>query len=450
MKLRNKIHLYTTVLFVVLLVLINTAVYFTFSRMMFTSELEQTEAEAENIVATLNDNQSSVPIAELLRAYVPVNGFVKIVMQDGAVKSAAASSGNSDLRDVSVPFYSEEVTRTTEYQGTKHALVSVPIILINGEVAALQVIESLETTDQNLHVLQIVLIVVTLIAIIPLFISARFLSNLITRPITSMTSTMQDIRESGRFKQLELPEKSKDELYVMGETFNEMITLLQANYEKQEQFVSNASHELKTPLTVIESYSSLLERRGRNDEALFDESVEAIHSEAVRMKNLTQQLLLLAKHDEYWNVDLTEIELSTFLQESMRAFEKAYKRRVGVSVEEGLSVLADAQKLKQLLYIFMDNARKYSEKEIQVDAFRKEGWAHIHIIDQGIGMSQEDLERVFERFYRVDKARTRKSGGFGLGLALAEDLARVMDAELLLHSEERAGTQAIIKLPLSQ
>ncbi|WP_079527012.1 sensor histidine kinase [Halobacillus hunanensis] len=450
MKLRNKIHLYTTVLFVVLLVLINTAVYFSFSRMIFTSELEQTEAEAEQIVATLNENQSGVPIRELLLAYSPINGIVQIVMKD-AIGPGAASPDHSSLRErSSVTFYSEEVSRIIDYQGTKHALVSVPIIWTNGEVAALQVTESLKAAEQNLNVLQIVLIVVTLIATIPLFISARFLSNLITRPITSMTSTMQDIRESGRFKQLELPEKSKDELYVMGETFNEMITLLQANYEKQEQFVSNASHELKTPLTVIESYSSLLERRGRHDEALFDESVEAIHSEAVRMKNLTQQFLLLAKHEEYWNVDLTEIKLSTFLQESMRAFEKAYKRRVEVSVEEGLNVLADAQKLKQLLYIFMDNARKYSEKEIQVDAFRNEGRAQIHIIDQGIGMSQEDLERVFERFYRVDKARTRKSGGFGLGLALAEELAQVMDAELLLHSEEKTGTKAIIKLPLSQ
>ncbi|MFD2922679.1 sensor histidine kinase [Halobacillus naozhouensis] len=449
MKLRNRIHLYTTVLFVVLLVLINVAVYFSFSRIMYSSELEQTETEAEQIVAALNSNQPSLPVSKLLRAYVPVNGIVQIVMKDD-VGPGSASPGYSSLREGSIPFYPEEVSKVIDYKETKHAMVSVPIIWSTGEVAALQVVESLKTTERNLQVLQIVLIIVTLVAIIPLFISARFLSNLITRPITSMTNTMQEIRESGRFKQLDLPEKSSDELYVMGETFNEMINLLQSNYEKQEQFVSNASHELKTPLTVIESYSSLLKRRGRQDAELFDESIEAIHSEAVRMKDLTQQLLVLAKHDEYWNADITDIELGAFLQESVRAFEKAYKRRVEVFVEEDLIVLADAQKLKQLLYIFMDNARKYSEEEVQVEAYREKDQAYIHITDYGIGISKDDLVRVFDRFYRVDKARTRKSGGFGLGLALARDLAQVMDAELHLHSEEKAGTKATIKLPLSQ
>ncbi|UOQ94297.1 HAMP domain-containing histidine kinase [Halobacillus shinanisalinarum] len=448
MRLTNKIHLYTTVLFVLLLVLINVAVYLSFSRMMYSSELEQTQAEAEQIVSGVN--QSNQKNKDLLLAYVPINGVVQIVSRSGDLTSAVTSPGYGYLYDDTVQFYSEEVTNLIEIRGTKNAMVSLPVIWKNGEVASLQVTESLAAIERNLNVLRIVLIVVTLLAIIPLFISARVLSKLITRPITSMTTTMQDIRESGRFKRLDLPKKSKDELYLMGETFNEMIDLLRTNYERQEQFVSNASHELKTPLTVIESYSSLLKRRGKNDGQIFDESVEAIHSEAVRMKDLTEQLLLLAKSDEQWNVDITKTNLERFLHETIRSYEKAYKRNVELHIDEDLTTLTDAQKLKQLLYIFMDNARKYSEDGIHVRVFKEKDYACIQIIDHGIGIAEADIERVFDRFYRIDKARSRKSGGVGLGLALAKDLAKAVGAELFLQSEEEVGTKATIKLPLSQ
>ena len=106
---------------------------------------------------------------------------------------------------------------------------------------------------------------VTLIALIPVLISSRFLSNFITNPVTSMIKTMTEIRQSGRFKTLKVEGSSKDELFQMGLTFNHMIELLEINFEKQQQFVSNASHELKTPLTIIESYASLLKRRGLNE-----------------------------------------------------------------------------------------------------------------------------------------------------------------------------------------
>ena len=136
----------------------------------------------------------------------------------------------------------------------------------------------MSATEEMLAVLRIVLIAVTIIAMIPVLISSTILSNFIARPIRWMINTMKEIQTSGQFKRLSLEEKSKDELVEMGKTFNHMIDLLQANFEKQEQFVSNASHELKTPLTVIESYASLLKRKGWQRPDLFDESIEAIHS----------------------------------------------------------------------------------------------------------------------------------------------------------------------------
>ncbi|MET3697903.1 signal transduction histidine kinase [Bacillus oleivorans] len=447
MKLRNRIHLYTSVLFIGLLILIHAAIYFSFSQMILKSELEQTTLEAERIMEALGQTEGSVPAADLLRAYVPINGMVRIVNPDGSQLTTVTAAEQEQLFDQPFAFQQSEQREIVEYDGIPHSFVSIPMIWMNGEIVNLQVNENLEAVADNLRVLQIVLLVVTVIATIPVLLSAGLLSNLLTKPISSMIETMREIRKSGHFKRIHLPKKSQNELYLLGETFNEMMDLLEKNYAKQEQFVSNASHELKTPLTIIESYANLLKRRGKEQPELFDESVEAIHSEAIRMKDLIQQLLLLAKHDEQWKVDITSISLTNFVEDSVRAFREGYKREVHLDVEEEVTIKADSQKLKQLIFILMDNARKYSEDQIQVRIRKEESKAVIEVIDRGIGIPATDLPRVFDRFYRVDQARRR--GGFGLGLSLAKELAEVMGAEIRLESKEGLGTYAQIWLPLT-
>ncbi|ARI76338.1 sensor histidine kinase [Halobacillus mangrovi] len=450
MKLTNKIHVFTTVLFVILLILINVTIYFSFKNIMFNTELGQAKQEAEQVLAGVSENQSAAATQDLLRAYVPPGGMLQIVLENNESDATVTAGNEQDLIEQDTQFYQQEITDVRSIDDSPYAFVALPIVWTDGEVASLQMTESMEAEAENLELLRIVLLVVTLLAIIPLFISARVLSNLITKPITSLIQTMDHIRGSGQFQRIETPKQSKDELYQMTETFNQMIDQLEANYERQEQFVSNASHELKTPLTVIESYSSLLKRRGKNDEALFKESVEAIQSEAERMRKLTQQLLLLAKQDEHWNMEWEDHALSEILQSTINAFEKAYEREVVFEVTNGLTVKTDEHKLKQLLYIFMDNARKYSDSSVDVRMDRVGNKARIVITDHGIGISKGHLEKVFDRFYQVDEARSRASGGFGLGLSLAKELAHVLGAEIQLDSEIGHGTSATILLPLSQ
>ncbi|KHE70154.1 cell wall metabolism sensor histidine kinase WalK, partial [Halobacillus sp. BBL2006] len=394
--------------------------------------------------------QNAAATQDLLRAYVPPDGMLQVVLQGGQSDETVTGGNHQELIDQETQFYQQEVTEVRSVEGTPFAFVAVPVIWTDGEVASLQLTESMEAEAETMELLRIVLLVVSLIAIVPLFISARILSNLITNPITSLIQTMNEIRGSGQFQRITPPKQSKDELYQMTEAFNQMIDQLASNYERQEQFVSNASHELKTPLTVIESYSSLLKRRGKNDEALFDESVEAIHSEAERMRELTQQLLLLAKQEEHWNMEWQHHSLTGILQSTVNAFEKAYQRDVRFEVNDEIELITDEQKLKQLLYIFMDNARKYSDDSIDVRVDQVGDKARVVITDSGIGISRDHLQKVFDRFYQVDEARTRSSGGFGLGLSLAKELAQVLGAEVQLDSEVEKGTKATILLPLSQ
>ncbi|WP_102271974.1 sensor histidine kinase [Cytobacillus massiliigabonensis] len=442
MKLRNKINLYTAVLFSVLLLLMNLSIYFLFSNLILESETSDVKEETEKIAEVFNQSTTMAEEGEFLRAYVPIDGMIRIIKPDRQGTLTTASPTEIELSKEDAIYYSGEVSKRLTINQRAYAFASMPIILSDGNVANLQMTKNMERAIENLKILRIVLITVTLIALIPVFISSRVLSDLLIKPVTSMIKTMTEIKQSGQFKRLPLEEKSKDELHEMGETFNHMIDLLETNFEKQKQFVSNASHELKTPLTVIESYASLLKRRGIQEPELFAESIEAIHSEAIRMRDMTEQLLLLAKHNEQWNLYLSEVNIYEFLKQTLHAFQNAYNRKIifNNELQPSLMVDTDEQKLKQLMYIFLDNARKYSDQAITVTAMIKDDQVFIQIRDQGIGIHKDELPKVFDRFYRVDKARNRKSGGSGLGLSLAKELSEVLDIKIDLESRESVGT----------
>lgn len=448
MKLRNKINFSTTFLFIALFIISNSTIYIVFSQQLVEREISESKEEAEKIVEGFNESLGTIAIDTLLRAYLPVDGMIQIVGSNEKPLSSVTSLSEKNLSTRAVHYFSNEKVEKVEFQGKYYSFVSMPIILADGEIGNLQVVKSIQRAVDDLAILRVVLIIVTILAMIPVIISSRLLSNVITRPITSLIETMTDIRKNGNFKRIEINDTSNDELHEMGETFNHMIDLLETNFEKQEQFVSNASHELRTPLTIIESYSSLLKRRGLNEPQLFDESVEAIHSESIRMKDMIEQLLLLAKHEEEWNIKVEKIDLGTHVGQTIKAFENAYHRKIDFQMsKEKIETLADDQKLKQLTFIALDNARKYSDDVITVEVGKKSDKPFIRIIDRGIGIPKQDLSKIFDRFYRVDKARSRKMGGSGLGLSLAKEIAVAMGANVHLDSIEGVGTTVTIELP---
>lgn len=440
MKLRNKINLYTSVLFIILLIVMNIFIYYLFSTLTMESELDQAYSEAELVVRGINESVGFIPQGDLLRSYVPADGMIRVVTEELTGPPPVTSSSEKELKTRTVKYYQEEMTENVEYAGQSYSFVSIPVIWENGEIVNLQITKSLQTEMNNLNILRWVLFIVTLAVIILVLLSTRFLSNLITTPITSLITTMGQIRESGEFKRIKNQGESKDELALMGDTFNHMIDILESNSKKQEQFVSNASHELKTPLTIINSYASLLKRRGKTEPEVFDEAVEAIQSEATRMKEMTEQLLLLARRNETWTIELALFSLAELAENLAKAFEKGYKREIILNIEKDITVEADRQKLNQLLYIFLDNARKYSEEAITLTVGLKEERPFLQISDRGIGIPKEDLPKVFDRFYRVDKARSRKLGGTGLGLSLAKELADALSLKVTMDSIEGMGT----------
>jgi two-component system, OmpR family, sensor histidine kinase ArlS len=449
MRLQTKIILSSTLLLFILLVVANSSVYFIFKKTMTDNAIERLQVESSDITEALKQtNNTSINQANLLRAYLPPNGMIRILPTEGKPLLVAIKD-QMDLQNHPYSFQSSEQTTVKHIDRHLYAVAHIPIIWTKGEIVSVEITEPLTDVEQSLQTLQVILIAASLVILIPTIIGSRILSQFILLPIQSLIQTMEEIQESRTFKTISRDASSKDELDQMANTFNNMMNLLEENYKKQEQFISDASHELKTPLTIIESYANMLKRWGVKRPEILEEGIEAIHSESIRMKQLTEQMLLLAKGDTQWELQKERFDLGATCLEIKKYLQQAFQRSISVHIKtEDPFIVADNKKIKQLLYILLDNAIKYSEKPIDLMITRHASSLVISIMDYGIGISKEDIAHVYERFFRVDKARTRKTGGSGLGLAIAAKIIAAHNGKIAIDSEEGKGTTVTIEFPI--
>lgn len=241
------------------------------------------------------------------------------------------------------------------------------------------------------------------------------------------------------------------EVRELAQTFNMMLSRLSDAWEQQRQFVSNVSHELRTPLTVVLGYLQSLLRRSTNLNDYQKEALETATSEAERTVHLLQDLLDLARADSgYMYYHLETLLLNDLVMEVAGMAEKFSNRFVKVKALEPVRAVADHDRLKQVLINLIDNAVKYSEPDQPIELIleRNEQQASIQVRDYGVGIILQDQSRIFERFYRVDEARARSTGGHGLGLAIAKTLAEGMGGNITVRSKPREGSLFTITLPL--
>ncbi|MCY8164420.1 two-component system sensor histidine kinase YkoH [Bacillus inaquosorum] len=440
MKLKTKIHLYTSISLLVLLILVHTAVYLIFSSALTSKDAARLADETDNIAEALHAAETEgVALQDMLQAYLPANGMVRVV--NGDQKAVMTITKEKEFKDFPLSFHSGETADVRKHDGKLFAEAAVPVIWTDGQVVSLQLVERLENTEESLFLLKIILIAASAAVCIASFFAGSLLARRIINPIRRLMMTMKDIQREKAFKTISLEGQSHDELYQMGLTFNEMAMMLKEHYDKQQQFVQDASHELKTPLTIIESYSSLMKRWGTKKPEVLEESIEAIHSEAVHMKKLTNQLLALAKSHKGLELDLKTIDLIEVSRAVMQTLQPVYQREILLETDkESLLVTADEERIKQLLTILLDNAIKYSEKAIVMTAGTRNGQPFLSVRDEGIGIPEEHIPHLFERFYRADEARNRKTGGTGLGLSIAKQIADEHGIELSVKSKPDQGT----------
>ena len=240
------------------------------------------------------------------------------------------------------------------------------------------------------------------------------------------------------------------EVKELAQTFNMMLSRLSDAWEQQRQFVSNVSHELRTPLTVVLGYLQSLLRRSTNLNDYQKEALETAASEADRTVRLLQDLLDLARADSgYMHYHLDSLVLNDLVAEVASMAEKFSNHLIQVNAKEPIEAIGDRDRLKQILINLIDNAVKYSEfnQPIELIVERVDQQAIIQVRDRGVGIPLQDQSRVFERFYRVDEARARSTGGHGLGLAIVKTLVEGMGGTITVRSKLGEGSAFTISLP---
>lgn len=290
--------------------------------------------------------------------------------------------------------------------------------------------------------------VITLISLVKVTIKTKK----ILRPIDDMNRTVKEITINNIDTRLNIL-GSQNELKDLANTFNEMLDRIQESYETQNQFVSDASHELRTPLTVIQGYAKMLNRWGKDDKAVLDESITAIESESESMKALIEQLLFLARGDkntQRFSKDIFKLNdlIDNLVKESNLIDEG--RHIIKCDVNDPININADRSLLKEALRVFIDNSIKYTKYggEITLSSYATGDKATIVIKDTGVGMSKEDLPKIFDRFYRADKSRARETGGTGLGLSIAKWIINKHGGTIDVTSKIDVGTTFMIKIPI--
>ena len=284
----------------------------------------------------------------------------------------------------------------------------------------------------------LILTAVTFIGLIFALIAGYVVSSRILKPIRDVTAAAQTIEAQKMDERLAIG-KAKDEVTELADTFNHMLDRLQESFKQQQRFISDASHELRTPVTVIMGYADMLKRWGADDKELLDEGITTIHSEAQNMQGLIEELLFLARADQNEQTLIkAPVELSEIIEEAA-AKAATQNRTVEILINDVGEIFADKDAISKMLRIFIDNAIKYSDGTVRIMSRRERSSMRVSIEDNGVGIAKEHHEKIFERFYRVDKARTTspdEKTTAGLGLAIAKAICEQNGWKISCESEK--------------
>jgi signal transduction histidine kinase len=288
------------------------------------------------------------------------------------------------------------------------------------------------------------------------------LSQAIARPVRQLTGTAEAIAQGKPLAEVAGPDpkasRSGDDLGRLRTAFFSMLARLQASDRVQTEFVANVSHELRTPLTSIKGMVETLREGAVDDLSVRDGFLTTIGDETDRLIRLVNDLLILSRADsQALALNLQEVDLLRLARAACKRLEpQAQSRQVRVTVAAGgqespAVARADPDRIEQVLVNVLANAIQYSHPggsvQIRVEAPNGDGQARLTVCDQGIGIPAGALDRVGERFYRVDRARSRAEGGSGLGLAIARALAQAHGGQLCVESREGQGTTVTVSLP---
>jgi len=290
----------------------------------------------------------------------------------------------------------------------------------------------------------VISVLVVSLSIVAFTVLVGVLSSFMVRPIRKITKEIDTITAEDLSARIEAVD-SQDELTELTNRINDMLSKIEETFVRQENFVADASHELKTPITVIAGYVNLLKRWGSKDKVILEEGIEALGRESNNMQRIVEQLLLLAKIGKI-NLSVTKFCADSVLAEVVESYRLIEHGRIVEyhGLGEKLILSADKNLLVELVRILTDNAIKYTQKDGRIvvsSRLAEEGSIfEIRVEDNGIGIAEEDLPKIYDRFFRCDKARGRESGSSGLGLTIAKSIVETLGGEIVVASKLGKGS----------
>ncbi len=343
--------------------------------------------------------------------------------------------------------YSEETTPVG------HVLVRDEFIHSPGVALIVKVGESLETYDQTLARTRTLLAFIVALSAIVVVVGSFALASSAVGPIDRMNAAMRQIRSDQLDRRLG-PSARTDELGRLAASFDDMLDRLQEGFARERQFISDASHELKTPLTVINANAQMLERWADRNPEIRSESLRAIRDESSGLARMINGMLLLAKAESGDGIPREPVLLDAVAREAVRlggplaeAKQLTLEYRPDPSAAEA-RVLGDPDLVRQLMSNLIENAVKFTQSgEIVVTLSATPQFATIVVADTGVGIEEEALDRVFDRFYRTDKSRNRGIEGTGLGLAIVRSIARIHGGNVVAERRPEGGSIFRVTLP---
>ena len=412
---------------------------------------------AADIVSILNEaeqyEQGQNGIYKKNSSFYPMNEELNIRVFDTSRELIFQTQQWQDSLQVSSTLETKFVPLST---GEESIQVTMPILsrtnrLLIGHLQIINRMTKLTEMKKQLQKLYIQLLIMEAVVAIGL---AYFISRLISKPIEQIHDIIASINEDNiDSKRLIIPKKN-DEFAVVSQQFNELLDKISFYISQQKHFVEDVSHELRTPVAIVEGHLKLLNRWGKDDPEVLEESLEASLAEIKRMKTLVQEMLDLSRapqvREQYKDATTEVVDTLTQIVANFKVLYPDFTFVLDIDSKADLLSPIYRNHFEQVIIILLDNAVKYStnRKEIIVSLSTVADQVEIGIQDFGMGLSEEDKKKVFSRFYRVDKARSRERGGNGLGLSIAKELIEGYNGSISLTSHLDQGTVFKVKLPI--
>lgn len=451
MTLRLRLTLWYTLVLVIVLLSFGGVIYLALTYSI-TAQIDQTLSRVANEIILAYRSPESLPLT--LRALdITSNIYVQVWNDEQELLWESANSPNVDTEfDPDSLHIEANVFTHREVAGMHMRVLTVPVMLQADDrvIARLQLASPMDTIDLVRGMLLNVLIAAGLIATIIAAVIGYITASAALRPIDQVTETVIKITRAddlSRRVPLTTPPTSEDGRLV--QAINETLERLEDLFDVQRRFLADVSHELRTPLTAIRGNVDLIRHTGEFD----DESLDAITDEVDRMTRLVGDLLLLAKAESgKISMGSEVVELDTLVLEVYRQAKILARNRVNICIgqEDQARVLGDRDRIKQVVLNLVSNALDHTPNGGKVILNLKctGDWACLSVADTGLGIPEEELPHIFERFYRVDRSRQRKaSGGVGLGLSIANWIVINHGGHIEVASQKGKGSEFTIWLP---